>query len=270
MNFLVGKVEMSFEEFQALPRILGWKYEYLQGCGYIEPRGCPVGAVLRLAEEIEAHPEVQAIESFDELEGLFVEAFANSVDYAGFSLDMMKERARKTLKVHRAGKRGEPRAESRVFLREGSPVGAALLVQKAHGPHLDILMVRPDQQRQGVAKALIENVGGSLLKSGERSLTSAYHLSNIPSRGWHRRMGFEEIPDLYAENVLQRHRMINGGHQGKKSRTSKHRLWLNELSKRFGQDSVYTLDTLLRPGRVGRMNCPDWLQSILDFPERLP
>lgn len=270
MTFLIGKVDLSFEEFLALPRVVGWKYEYINGAAYIEPRGCPVGAVLSLDEGREPDLATSPISEVEQLQSLFVASFSGTADYAGFSAERMTQRAQRSLAAHRDGKRGQPRGESRVVTRDGEPVAAALIVQKAHGPHLDMVMVHPGYRREGLAKLLLGVVVERLLENGERSLTSAYHLSNEPSRAWHRSQGFREIPDLYAERMRQRHRLHIEGERTKKARPSRQKVWLDELARQHGEEAAYTLELLLRPGRVGRVKCPEWLQDILDSPQRLP
>lgn len=269
MSFLIGKVEMSWEEFRSLPRVLGWKYEYFGGAGYIEPRGCPVGAVLELLDGGLGESRTSPAEGIEQLEPLFAESFAGTVEYAGFSAEKMVERARRSLASHLEGRRGEPRPESRLFLRDGEPVGAALIVQKSHGPHLDMIMVHPRERRTGVARSLLDGVIAELLENGEKHLTSAYHLSNEPSRRWHRRMGFKEIPDHYAEQMKFNHRSW-GNFNSKPVRPSKEMRWLNEMERSYGEEARDTLNALLRPGRRGRLKCPEWLTYILESPQRLP
>ena len=270
MSYLIGSFKMSPEEFRALPRILGWKYEYYGGEGHITPRGCPVAAVLTIEDGGEATEHVAPAENIRELRSLFAASFAGTVEYAEFTPERMAERAETSLNAHLAGRRGEARPESRVFLRDGVAVGAALIVQKAHGPHLDMILVHPEQRRGGVAGALLHSVLAALYQDGEKYLTSAYHLSNDPSRSWHRRMGFKEIPNEYAEQMRANHVNRLNGSRAKKPRLSKQQSWLKELVRSYGDEAALTLDTILRPGRIGKVKCPEWLQEVLDHPQRLP
>lgn len=261
---------MSADEFWSLPRILGWKYEYFCGEGHITPRGCPVAAVLPIEHEPVSRPEIQPAENIADLADLFVAAFTGTVEYADFSPERMVERSQTSLQSHLGGRRGEPRSESRVFLHEGRPVGAALIVQKAHGPHLDMILVDPHQRRSGVAAALLQEVANALVRDGEKYITSAYHLSNEPSRSWHRRVGFKEIPNEYAEQMKVNFRLRHDGFSSKKPRPTRQQLWLKELVQTYGDEAALTLDTILRPGKIGRVRCPEWLQEVLEYPRRLP
>ena len=266
----MGSFKMSPDEFWSLPRIIGWKYEYFGGEGHITPRGCPVAAVLSLEYEPVSRFEVRPAEDIAGLAGLFVASFTGTVEYAEFTSERMVERSQTSLQSHLAGRRGEPRPESCLFLHRDEPVGAALIVQKAHGPHLDMILVDPKHRRLGVAAALLRAVCNALVQDGEKCLTSAYHLSNEPSRSWHRRMGFKEIPNEYAEQM--RYNFLSGrdGFNGKKPRPTRQQQWLKELAQNYGYEATLTLDTILRPGKIGRVRCPEWLQEVLDYPQRLP
>lgn len=269
--YLIGSFKMSPDEFWSLPRIIGWKYEYFGGEGHITPRGCPVAAVLPLEyDEPASRSEVRPAEDIAGLAGLFVASFTGTVEYAEFTSEKMIERSQTSLQSHLAGRRGEPRPESCVFLHQDVAVGAALIVQKAHGPHLDMILVDPTHRRLGVAAALLREVSNALVQDGEKYLTSAYHLSNEPSRGWHRRMGFKEIPNEYAEQMRVNHLARQDISRGKKPRPTRQQLWLKELVQIYGREAALTLDTVLRPGKVGRVKCPEWLQEVLDYPQRLP
>ena len=133
-----------------------------------------------------------------------------------------------------------------------------------------MILVDPTHRRLGVAAALLREVSNALVQDGEKYLTSAYHLSNEPSRGWHRRMGFKEIPNEYAEQMRVNHLARQDISRGKKPRPTRQQLWLKELVQIYGREAALTLDTVLRPGKVGRVKCPEWLQEVLDYPQRLP
>jgi hypothetical protein len=61
---------------------------------------------------------------------------------------------------------------------------------------VDALFVRPAWRRRGLAGALVGRAVNALLAEGERLLYSGYRLGNEPSRLWHVRFGFEELPDV--------------------------------------------------------------------------
>jgi GNAT superfamily N-acetyltransferase len=62
---------------------------------------------------------------------------------------------------------------------------------------MDLLYVRPEFQRQGVATAMLNWGIDRLVESGFQTLSSAYHICNESSRLWHHRQGFEDEYDWY-------------------------------------------------------------------------
>lgn len=265
MTYLVGRVEMSGEQFEAMTRVLGWKYEYFLGAALITPRSCPVAAVIKLQSSEPHYSELEGLtRSEASLVELYVEAFAPTVEYAGYSIDRVRERAVQSLNVHFQGQRGLVRPESKVFRVDGQTVGAALIVQKAHGPHLDLLMVAPARHRTGIATSLLAAVSQALLESGEKRLTSAYQLANLHSRNWHLGAGFKEIPNHYSEQVRLRHLVRNGGSEVEIAASRMALNWLEELAEQHGADSVHTVNRILLPGDQST-SAPEWLRQSLDL-----
>jgi GNAT superfamily N-acetyltransferase len=65
-------------------------------------------------------------------------------------------------------------------------------------------------QRHGLGTALVSAVMNELADLGEQTLGSAYNVANTPSIAWHRKLGFEEVPDLFlarARGAVARHEL---------------------------------------------------------------
>ena len=76
-------------------------------------------------------------------------------------------------------------------------IGAALIIAQAEEtPLLDMLFVRPEWHRKGIATAMVAAALNTLHSSGVRTLASQYVLGNEESRAWHQRFGFVEETDL--------------------------------------------------------------------------
>jgi len=256
---------MSLQEFHSLDRVLGWKYEYLEGLAVITPFSCPVGAVLNLAGAwTDSFSTSPPCESDTYLKELYIEAFSSTVEYAGVSPSRIRELAGASLKSHFNGDRGLPRAESKVFRRGKETLGAALIVQKAHGPHLDLLMVAPKVHRSGVGGSLLASVALALLQAGETRLTSAYQLANTPSKTWHTRHGFREIPNRYSEETRLRHLLRGTGSPEEIASSGRALEWLRELEKKHGPTAAHTVNRLLLPGGRDGVKAPAWLVEVLE------
>ncbi|MGH8063648.1 MAG: GNAT family N-acetyltransferase [Candidatus Entotheonellia bacterium] len=85
-------------------------------------------------------------------------------------------------------------------------VGAALLSRdQEYGPVLDLLFIKSQRQRRGLATALVASAMNALHQAGDGTLTSCYQLANPASQAWHRACGFAERPDLrYAQAYYRR------------------------------------------------------------------
>ncbi|MDQ2799559.1 MAG: GNAT family N-acetyltransferase [Armatimonadota bacterium] len=194
---------MTLEEFHALPRRPGWKHEYWGGKAYIQPRpsvaivrapvvprpvSIPDGFRLRPATLDDAPPLIHA----------FFDAFRDSIDYWGYPLPKIRADAHHSITTCFAGRRGAFRSASCLALAPTgrSIAGAALIVEGGEGPNLDLLFVRPRWQRRGLAVALLQFAMNALHEGGETSVDGGYNVANDASAAVHRRLGFEELPDL--------------------------------------------------------------------------
>ncbi|MCA9792776.1 MAG: GNAT family N-acetyltransferase [Candidatus Eremiobacteraeota bacterium] len=199
--FPVGDQRLTQQEFWRLPRHLGWRYEYIDGVAYIEPGACCVVAALNLGPGYRAAGRAPRRSQSEELWPLCLAAFGPTVEYAGYNPMQAENAAREAIATYFDGERGEPRPESVVLEEGGRLVAAALLVETVTGPHLDLLFVAPDQHRRGLAEVAVGACCHQLIAAGERHLTSAYQLANLPSAAWHHKFGFREYPDRLTEQM---------------------------------------------------------------------
>lgn len=210
-------VPMSWAEFETLPHEIGWVYEYFGGAAHIRPSERIVAACCDVARSrslvagalnsqaptatmraVSPHDEERLAESFRL-------SFADSVEFCDWDEARFEAYAREAVVAHRAGRNGRPLDISRVMECDGQIVGAALLLRKAHGVELDMVWVVPQQQRDGIATALLRAALHDLGRAGETQLHSYYVLANAPSTAWHRRCGFAPEPDLSLARYFLSH-----------------------------------------------------------------
>ena len=194
---------MTPDEFDALPRLPGWKHEYWGGKARIQPRPSvailrapvvsrplfiPDGFLLRPATAADARLLIHA----------FFDAFRDSIYYWDYRLPAIRADSRRSIETCFAGRRGafHPASWVAVAPTGRSLAGAALVVEDADGPTLDLLFVRPRWQRSGLGVALVQSAMNALHGAGAAHLGGAYNVANEASAALHRRLGFEELPDL--------------------------------------------------------------------------
>ena len=77
-------------------------------------------------------------------------------------------------------------------------IGLALFVENKHSRvELDLLLVKPEHHRTGIATAMVASAANSLYAEGVRDLRCGYHICNERSRAWQHKFGFEEIPEYF-------------------------------------------------------------------------
>lgn len=199
-------ISMTIEEFEIMPRKLGWKYEYWHGQAHISPRHHAVTTSVEIRPRpLKASCKLRAVEHKDEPQLIsgYIAAFKDTIEYCDWAPEKIAISAREAIQDFFAGKRGKPRPSSRLAvvsqLGTGNErvIGAALLVEQANQEALlDILFVIPEWQRQGVATALVSAAVNELYHVGVKTLKSRYLLGNHESRAWHQQFGFVEEPDL--------------------------------------------------------------------------
>jgi GNAT superfamily N-acetyltransferase len=197
-------IAMTLEEFELMPRKLGWKYEYWADQAHISPRHHAVTT----AVEIRPRPlnvpwNLRAVAPKDEpsLISGYLAAFKDTLEYCDWAVEEIAASARAAIQDFFAGKRGKPLPSSRLaVVSQGGTghdlvIGAALLVEANEAALLDLLFVIPEWQRQGVATALASATVNDLYHVGVKTLKSRYVLGNNESRTWHQQFGFVEEPD---------------------------------------------------------------------------
>lgn len=195
---------MSVEEFHLQPEHPGWKKEYWDGQTHLTPRFHAVVTTVKVQpREVKSPCKLRPArrEDLPRLIPIYVAAFGQTIEYCDYSIPKVEESARRALKDHFAGRRGDPLpGVSQVAFDDSTDqeklLGTALVGQTETGPLLDLLFVAPECHRQGIASALVSQVLNELHTAGETRLTSQYHIGNDESRLWHQRFGFIEEPDL--------------------------------------------------------------------------
>jgi GNAT superfamily N-acetyltransferase len=203
-------IPMSFDEYEVIEPPFGWKVEYWDGHAHFTPRTIGVTTRLKLSPQnlrqhsnslkqcftlIPAHADYRS----PMVTGYF-EAFVESVEFYGWPPEKVQTAAEKDIRRYFDGARGQPLSASVIALEPDSQalLGLALFILKPEQrPHLDLLYVRPQSQRSGIATAMVNWGVDRLLESGFQDLSSAYHICNDGSRLWHHQYGFEDNYDQY-------------------------------------------------------------------------
>jgi L-amino acid N-acyltransferase YncA len=204
---------MPFEAWDRLPYQPGWKYEYWDGCAHITPNHqTAVTTATVTPRPVNALCTIRHVLMEDEapLLAVYLEAFADNQAFCDYTQAKFLDAARRDLRESFTGHRAPLLAAARVAVATeatgAQPVGAALLSRdQEYGPVLDLLFIRPQWQRRGLATALVASAMNALHQAGEGTLTSCYQLANLASQAWHRTFGFVERLDLrYAQAYHRR------------------------------------------------------------------
>ena len=252
---------MSLEEFHELPFSLVWKQEFLDGHLIQTPRDVIVHATIPVAPHEAASPvPLRPAKETDErtLRAGFKAAFADAFEFCDESKKRFAESARQSLHHFFHGPFHLPLAASRVAIGPagtpdaGKPIGAALVLAQDEGwALLDMIFVKPDWHRRGLASALAAASLTALHEQGGyRTLVSRYHLGNEPSQAWHHHFGFVDEPDHRLAQLRLRaaiHELRRLREQGRLTPQTKRRL-IRERNRR--QREVDRLETCIRNGRV--------------------
>lgn len=215
-------IPMTMAEFSAMPHQLGWKHEYWDGAARLSPKASAVvefrRAIVRPVTVAASDSIlIRSIEPFDAdaLAQLFESAFESAIEFAGYSTEMLRERAKESMAEFFAPdhesdaerRAQQPKAWANAsFVAEvaGQLVGAAMVRKIRVGPILEPVFIAPDWQRRGIGALLLDATLKALNsvnaeKSDEAAVDFLYsrcHLGNPASLAWHIRHGFEEIPNL--------------------------------------------------------------------------
>ncbi|MCH8292406.1 GNAT family N-acetyltransferase [Candidatus Poribacteria bacterium] len=202
-------ITMTGEEFQRMPRRLGWKYEYWDGQAHISPGYQIVTVSVGIKPRpVESACHIQAVDERDEAQliSAYFAAFSETTEFCDWKREKILDAARKDIQEFLAGKRGNPHPSSRVAVASGeeSIVGATLVIC-GEPPCLQMLFVIPEWHRRGVATALVSSAVNELHRAEIKTLESRYLLGNEGSRAWHQEFGFVEQPDLFLARLYYRH-----------------------------------------------------------------
>lgn len=199
-------IPMSFADYELLEKPFGWKVEYWDGQARFTPRGIGVKTRIDLTADCLSRQSMQhtliPVDSTytEQMIEKYIEVFSDSVEFCGWPLEDIKASAVRDIQRYFAGKRGEPLPASVVAIEPNSRqlMGLALFILKRDKrPHLELLYVRSQFQRQGIATAMVLSGINHLRSTDFNELFSAYHICNLDSRQWHHKFGFQDVYDVY-------------------------------------------------------------------------
>ena len=182
----------------------------------------PTRLVAHLAPASSRRQAVRPVRADDEpaLVDLFVRAFDDAVEYAGWTEEGYQRDARDSIAsffgISGARRQDRPRTgrlDLSFVIVSGAQVLAAMLVRSIRrGPIVEPIMVHPSGHGRGLATTLMSATLGSLRGRGETTLFSRCHLGNTASLAWHEKNGFQELPDFFAAIHRWRHFTWLAGH----------------------------------------------------------
>jgi GNAT superfamily N-acetyltransferase len=217
------QLPLTAEQFRQLPHNGAFRYDYIDGTGYVSPRPKHYHAMLDLtpiaAEPVEG-VGLRGVRTNDwpALGALFAEAFRQAQPFAGLDDATRRQAADGCLTRSRTGGDG-PWIEQASFVavddRDGTPLGAILVTllpdgdpcewgsYQWHGdpppdcirgrlgrPHLTWVFVHPGCAGDGLGTFLLSAAVRELLALGFRELLSTFMIGNDRSTLWHWRNGF--------------------------------------------------------------------------------
>jgi len=202
---------LSWKEYLATPRELGWIYEYSDGTMYVRTCSAVVPLIL-IRRDLKASPQLPAgmtvrpVTDDDEaaLRRAFEAAFWQTADFPEFPRRAFRKLAREDIRNHLEGTRGAPLDASRLAEADGQVVGAVLLREFSLGTLLNLVFTDPAVQRRGLAGALLARAVDALPEDVGHVFSSV-RLANAPSLAWHRRWGFLEVPNLQVLRMRAQH-----------------------------------------------------------------
>lgn len=230
--------EISWEQYLATPRLMGWIYEYIEGTMYVRPCSAVVPLTLELDEltvsdEPPSGITMRPVTADDEesLVTVFRSAFRDTADYSGYPEEDVERYARESLRGHFESHHGRRLDASRLAESGGGVVGTVLVREFRLGVLLDMVFVDAAAQGRGIASALLATVASELRRNGVERLHSALLLANAPSLAWHLSCGFREVPNLQVlrmrcqnfDEEVRRHRELGDADGEELARLARHR-----------------------------------------------
>jgi GNAT superfamily N-acetyltransferase len=217
------QLALTAEQFRELPRNSAFRYDYIDGTGYVAPRPRHYHALLELAPVAAEAVEGVGLrplrpDDWPALGPPFAEAFRQAQPFAGLDDATRHEAAGRCLERTRTGGDG-PLVEAASFVavddRDAAPLGGILVTLLPEGdpcewgsyqwlgepppdavrlrlgrPHLTWVFVHPGSAGGGVGTLLLSAAVRELLALGYRQLLSTFMIGNDPSALWHWRNGF--------------------------------------------------------------------------------
>jgi RimJ/RimL family protein N-acetyltransferase len=200
-------LSISFAEFKQMPHPFGWKAEYYNDQAHFTPRSHVIKTNLNIqASVIKSDFLIQPIDLQykQEMTKAFYQSFRNSIEFCDWTTQEIRKHAEKNITDYFAGARGVPLPQSVMALEPKTKqlIGLALFViTKKQRYKLDLLFVKPDYQKQGLAASMVSQVTGQLHEMGIGELYSLYHIGNEASRNWHQKFGFKEEYDAHFSRL---------------------------------------------------------------------
>lgn len=213
---------MSIDEFHHMEPWLGWKHEYWDGAARLSVQETAVVSFQRTIGPLTDSPPLLCAgeqlrlvrpDDSDSLVKLFMSAFDDAIDYAGYPDDAYRREAEDNIASffgnptsgRRQRSNGGRLGASFTVVSSKQLVAAVLVRSIRRGPILEPIMVHPEHQRRGLGHSLLSATFQALQASGESALFSRCHLGNAASLAWHAKHGFEEIPDYFSATHRWRH-----------------------------------------------------------------
>lgn len=189
---------ISLAELEKIPQPFGWKVEYYDDQAHITPRD------MAIRTKLDIHPIVKTstynLQPIDagykqQMIEVFYQSFLDSAEFCDWTKKDLRKHADRNINNYFIGFRGQPLTQSVMAIEPKTKqvIGLALfLIHRKQHYELDLLLVNPKYQRQGLATAMVSHVTQQLHEQGITELYSFYHICNELSRNWHQKFGFKE------------------------------------------------------------------------------
>jgi GNAT superfamily N-acetyltransferase len=198
--------EMTWEEYLAFPRKLGWKYEYFGDALHVSPVWTAIATFWLSLDNHQALYDKAATSrrinlsirpvkppDFDLLLPLFCECFSDSIDYCDCDSSDLLRYAHKSLDHFFQPTPTEYFYACRAAVEGERIVGCCMIDRGKHGPVLQPIFVDPEYQRRGIGTSLHLDAIQALVEQSAHQLHSRCNLGNQASVAWHLKCGFTEI-----------------------------------------------------------------------------
>lgn len=198
------ELEMSWEEFQKLPRHSCYRYSYQNGVAKFTPNLRSYHCTLDLTKVAIESQTADIVSLSEEHWPSLPVLLASALSHLG--IDQVREAALANhLDAHRDEKFLIPKACFAIHQQESEELAGAILITRCpvsdletfeqaesqETPHLTWIAVHPAQQRRGLGEQLLNASATALKELGHRELLSTFLLGNDRATLWHWKMGFE-------------------------------------------------------------------------------